>query len=96
MSVDSPLVRALRSATMLTGILCGAAAAVAYLAGGFAFDVIFGRLSPNEWAGTFIIGLPILGFGLAILGGLRACSFKSSYGDRVTQDPRIAARFLPS
>jgi hypothetical protein len=69
-SVDSPWVRALRSVTVLTGIVCGAAAAVAYLAGGFAFDLIFGRPSPNEWAGTFIIGLPILGFGLAILGGL--------------------------
>jgi hypothetical protein len=51
----------LRAFTARTGALVGAVAAVTYLAGGFTFDVMFGRPSPDQWAGNIIFGLPILG-----------------------------------
>jgi hypothetical protein len=66
-SQPTPFVLALRSFTARTGAKLGAAGAIAYLGGGMAFEMAFGR--PNADQGPGLMGaFVILGVGFAAVG----------------------------
>jgi hypothetical protein len=75
----------------ILGALAGVTAAVAYLCTALAIDLAAGDPKPNQWAGNFVFGLPILAAVLAV-GGAAAGAIVSLSERRRTAGRRLGLR----